>query len=122
MLYEVITPVLRHDREIPPALMIRGFIRPRIDGMLTSYYEWYQGAELDVKKSGGSMHKAQSLGSSIHYGFNEDQLFIRLDPAVPFKEMDGSLSLSIVTSLPANIRITCPISRDNISAERNNFV
>ena len=111
------TPVLRHDREITPAHMIRGFIKPRIDGMLTSYYEWYQGAELDVKKSGGSMHKAQSLVSSIHYGFNEDYLFIRLDPAVPFGEMDGSLSLSIITSLPANIRITCPVSGGNISAE-----
>ena len=31
--------------------------------------------------------------------------------------MDGSLSLSVITSLPANIRITCPISGGNISAE-----
>ena len=114
---QLFTPVLRHDRAITPALVIRGFITPRIDGILTSYYEWYQGAELDVKKSGGSMHKAQSLVASIHYGFNEDRLFIRLDPAIPFNEMDGALSLSIITSLPANIRITCPMRGETIMAE-----
>jgi hypothetical protein len=111
------TPVLRHDREVAPALTIRGFIKPRIDGLLTSYYEWYQGAELDVKKSGGSMHKAQSLVSSIHYGFNEEYLFLRLDPVVPFAEMEQTISLSIITSRPGNIRITCPIQGSDIKAE-----
>ncbi len=106
---QLFTPVLRLDREIAPAKIIRGFIRPTIDGMLTSYYEWYQGAELDVKKSGGSMHKAQSLISSIHYGFSEDTLYVRLDSAVPFSSLDPSLSVSLVTSRPFSIRVTCPL-------------
>lgn len=111
------TPVLRHDREVSPALTIRGFIKPKIDGLLTSYYEWYQGAELDVKKSGGSMHKAQSLVSSIHYGFNEDHLFLRLDPAVPSTGMDSDLSLSLITSRPANIKVVCSMNGSDIRAE-----
>jgi hypothetical protein len=111
------TPVLRHDRVVSPTLTIRGFINPRIDGMLTSYYEWYQGAELEVKKSGGSMHKAQSLVSSIHYGFNETHLFLRVDPAVAFEAMAGDTSLSLITSRPANIKIPCPIRVGDIRAE-----
>jgi alpha-amylase/alpha-mannosidase (GH57 family) len=111
------TPVLRHDREVSPVLTIRGFIHPRIDGLLTSYYEWYQGAELDVKKSGGSMHKAQSLVSSIHYGFNEERLFLRVDPAVSFEGLAEDMSLSLITSRPANIRITCPLRPGDIRAE-----
>ena len=111
------TPVLRHDRGIAPTLTIRGFIKPKIDGLLTSYYEWYQGAELDVRKSGGSMHKSESIISAIHYGFNEEYLFLRLDPAVPFSSFESDLTLSVVTAKPADIKITFPIMGDDTRAE-----
>ncbi len=111
------TPVLRHDRGIVPALTIRGFIKPQIDGILTNYYEWYQGAQVDVRKSGGSMHKSESLISSLHYGFNEERLFLRLDPAVPFDSFESSVTISIITAKPADIKITCPIRGDAIKGE-----
>ena len=113
---QLFTPVLRHDRGIAPTLTIRGFIKPKIDGLLTSYYEWYQGAELDVRKSGGSMHKSESLISAIHYGFNEEYLFLRLDPAVPFDSFERDVTLSVITAKPADIKITCPVMGDDIGA------
>ena len=48
--------------------------------MVTSYYEWYQGAHIAVGKSGGSMHKAESLVSYIYYGFNQSTLFFENRP------------------------------------------
>jgi alpha-amylase/alpha-mannosidase (GH57 family) len=102
-------PVLKRDRSISPALAIRGFIYPTIDGMVTSYYEWYQGAELDVRKSGGSMHKSESLLATVHFGFNRDYLFLRMDPRVPFAEFGEDTEFVIVTSQPAERRITCPV-------------
>ena len=83
---ELFVPILRFDRGVSPTLMIRGFIKPKIDGLVSSYYEWYQGAQLDVKKSGGSMHKSESLISTVFYGFNKDTLFLRIDPKIPFAE------------------------------------
>jgi alpha-amylase/alpha-mannosidase (GH57 family) len=106
---ELFVPVLRHDRRITPTLLVRGFIRPTIDGLVTSYYEWYQGAQVDVKKSGGSMHKSESLITSIYYGFNKDFLFLRLDPKIPFDEFEDGTEFSIITSIPSEIKITVPL-------------
>ncbi len=109
-------PVLREDRHVAPSLVIRGFIRPNIDGMVTSYYEWYEGARLDVKRSGGSMHKSESLISSVSFGFNESTLFLRLDPKIPFAEFDAGVTISITTVKPAGIRVVAPVRGETISA------
>lgn len=107
-------PVLKRDREVSPMLAIRGFIDPTIDGLLTSYYEWYQGAELDVRKSGGSMHRSESLLHKVYFGFNRDYLFLRVDPSIPFSEFGDDTELSILVSQPAQRRITCPVKGNQI--------
>jgi alpha-amylase/alpha-mannosidase (GH57 family) len=106
---ELFVPILRLDRGVAPALLIRGFIRPSIDGMVSSYYEWYQGAQLDVKKSGGSMHKSESLITTIFYGFDKDSLFLRLDPKIPFDEFETGTEFSIITTKPSDMKITVPL-------------
>lgn len=100
-------PVLREDRSISPTTDIRGFIDPVIDGTVTNYYEWYQAAYLDVTKHGGSMHKSESFLSYLYYGFNKDNLFIRLDPGVPFSNFSGEtrISIEIIKPIPMKIVI-----------------
>ena len=98
-------PVLKEDRGITPTIAIRGFIEPKIDGFVTSYYEWYQGAYMDIKKSGGSMHRAESILSHLYYGFNKDNLFLRLDPAIPFSELPDDTKFSINLIRPLHMRI-----------------
>ena len=98
-------PVLREDRSVSPTVTIRGFIDPKIDGVVTSYYEWYQGAQMDIKKAGGSMHKSESILSALYYGFNKDNLYLRLDPVVPFSEFpeDTEFNIQIVKPSPQKI-------------------
>jgi len=98
-------PVLREDRTVLPEITIRGFISPKIDGIVTSYYEWYQGAYLAVGKSGGSMHKAESLISHIYYGFNQDTLFLRVDPKTSFDAFPPETVFSINVTRPFPFRI-----------------
>jgi alpha-amylase/alpha-mannosidase (GH57 family) len=105
-LYE---PILRRDKGVTPTHMIRGFIKPTIDGIVTSYYEWYQGAQMDVKKSGGSMHKSESLIAAVHYGFDKDNLYVRIDPKIPFEEFDEGIALSIITTRPADVKVSFPL-------------
>ena len=107
-------PILKRDRRVSTKLAIRGFINPKIDGLVTSYYEWYQGAELDVGKSGGSMHKSDSLLLTCHLGFNRDNLFIRMDPRGTFRDFQDGTEFSIVVSKPAERRITCPLKGEQI--------
>jgi alpha-amylase/alpha-mannosidase (GH57 family) len=108
-------PILREDKSIAPSVVIRGFIEPRIDGLVTSYYEWYQGARVDIKKSGGSMHKAESILSALYYGFNKDNLFLRLDPAVSFSDLFPDTKFSINFTKPSQLRVT--VSLKPVTAE-----
>jgi alpha-amylase/alpha-mannosidase (GH57 family) len=109
-------PVLREDRGISPAITIRGFIEPKIDGIVTSYYEWYQCAHMDIKKYGGSMHKAESILSNLYYGFNKDNLFLRIDPAIPFIELPDNTKFSINIVKPSQIKIIISV-KPSLKAE-----
>jgi len=101
-------PVLREDRSVAPSMEIRGFIHPKIDGIMTSYFEWFQGAYLDVGKSGGSMHMTEGLISRIYYGFNQQTLFVRVDPKTSFAEfpMDALLTIEFVRPYPFRVDIS----------------
>jgi hypothetical protein len=114
--HNLFIPVPREDRSISPTVTIRGFIEPKIDGLVTSYYEWYQGAQMDIKKSGGSMHKAETILTNLYYGFNKDNLFLRLDPVTPFSEVSESIHFSIVIMKPSPIRIVVSI-KPSVTAE-----
>lgn len=102
-------PILMKDRSVAPAMQIRGFIQPKIDGYVTSYYEWNQAASIDAKRAGGSMHKSESFISSLHYGFNKDNLFIRLDPEIPFTEIQEKIIIHIDIVKPFELRIVINI-------------
>lgn len=104
-------PVLRGDRAVAPLVEIRGFIHPRIDGLMTSYFEWYQGAYLDVGKSGGSMHMSEGLTSRIYYGFDREKLFMRVDPIGPFAQFSEDLHFSIEFVRPSPFRLDIPLKK-----------
>ncbi|MEW6003011.1 MAG: glycoside hydrolase family 57 protein [Nitrospirota bacterium] len=114
---QLFVPVLKEDRTVSPIITIRGFIEPKIDGIVTSYYEWYQGAFMDIKKTGGSMHKAESILSGLYYGFNKDHLFLRIDPRIPFIEFPDNTKFSINMVKPSNLRIIIPINPPSSRAE-----
>ncbi len=101
-------PVLREDRRVSPSVAIRGFIEPKIDGLVTSYYEWYQGAQLETKKSGGSMHKAESILSILYYGFNMDSLFLRLDTSTSFSDFpeDTKIVINLIRQSQMKIEVS----------------
>jgi alpha-amylase/alpha-mannosidase (GH57 family) len=98
-------PILLEDRSVEPAMTIRGFIYPKIDGLITSYFEWYQSAYVDIKRSGGSMHKIESFVTRLYYGFNKDNLYIRVDPLVPFHEIKEPVILQINIAYPNQFKI-----------------
>ncbi len=102
-------PVLREDRSVSPAVGIRGFIDPKIDGTVTNYYEWYQAAHMDIRKSGGSMHKAESILSNLYYGFNKDTFFLRLDPAVAFDTLTDDTRFFIHLVRPSELKVDITI-------------
>jgi alpha-amylase/alpha-mannosidase (GH57 family) len=101
-------PIQQRDRAITPTVPPRGFITPRIDGRVTSFFEWHQGARIDVGSSGGSMHRAESLISSVYFGFNAENLYLRADPIRPFPDMEEDIVLHVHILQPRRFTITLP--------------
>ncbi len=98
-------PLKIESRSVKPQIEPRGFIYPKIDGLMTSYFEWYLGASVDTKRSGGSMHKSESLISVIYYGFNKDNFFIRVDPMKTFTETEDQVFFHINIMHPFAFKI-----------------
>src|SRR5205823_5372913 len=63
------------------------FITPKIDGRVTSYFEW-QAAGCYLTEAGGTgtMHRAQNLLRAIYYGYDLQNLYFRLDLSRPLDD------------------------------------
>ncbi len=94
-------PMLREGRKSKLKRELVAFIKPRIDGVVTDYYEWLPAGIYDPRDTGGVMHQADSIISCIYYGFDLDNLFVRLDT-----ELD--LSTPAVSGLIFDIHIIGP--------------
>src|SRR5258708_2501141 len=65
------------------------FITPKIDGRITSYFEW-QSAGLYLTEPGGTgtMHRAQNIIKAIYYGYDLQNLYFRIDLSRSMKEAE----------------------------------
>jgi alpha-amylase/alpha-mannosidase (GH57 family) len=54
-------------------------ITPRLDGLLTHYYEWSGAGYYDCNKAGGAMHRVKIFIKIIYFAFDYDNVYIRLD-------------------------------------------
>ncbi|MBI5755299.1 MAG: glycoside hydrolase [Nitrospirae bacterium] len=101
-------PLLREERKSKLTKELVAFICPRIDGIVTSYYEWLPAGIYDPAAIGGAMHQVDSIISGIYYGFDLDNLFIRLDTRI-------GLSTHAISGIIFSIQIIRPrVSRIEI--------
>jgi hypothetical protein len=58
----------------------RSYIQPRIDGVVTSYFEWNSATRVVPTPEFGTMHRAgHVILSCFYYGFSIDDIFFRFD-------------------------------------------
>ena len=72
-------PILLEDREVKPTREPINFIYPKIDGKVTSYFDWIGAGFVEGKGHGVAMHDATVLVKGCYYGFNERSLCLRVD-------------------------------------------
>ncbi|MBI3668112.1 MAG: glycoside hydrolase [Acidobacteria bacterium] len=56
-----------------------GYIRPAIDGEITSYFEWIGAGHYRADQRLGAMHGRRFLVRELHYGTDGASLFLRVD-------------------------------------------
>ncbi|MEN2986270.1 MAG: glycoside hydrolase family 57 protein, partial [Thermodesulfovibrionaceae bacterium] len=99
-------PITKKLREIKPEIEPKGFIYPKIDGIVTGYFEWLEAGRFNLQRIGGSMHKSEGLFSYLYYGFNRESLFLRIDP---YKSIEDIEELKVVIQIlePKRLKIVC---------------
>ncbi len=96
---ELSRPILRMKI---PAVQIEssGAIRPRIDGEVTSYFEWIGAGIYRVDERSGSMHGKRFVVKEVYFGSDGDNLFVRADFHPGYQqELPGMQARIRVTSL-----------------------
>ena len=96
----------------PPTANIQpptGFVKPVIDGDLTSYFEWVGAGCVDGAATAGAMHQVSDRGpsiASVEFGFDLENLYIRVDGASPMTEMlAAGYELSLRFLAPVGLRV-----------------
>jgi hypothetical protein len=76
-------PIIKSDRFVQEKNVIpapRSYIQPRIDGVVTSYFEWNSARRIVPAPGFGTMHRAgHVILSCFYYGFSVDEIFFRFD-------------------------------------------
>ncbi len=76
-------PILRKDKMPVGANYIpspRSYLRPRINGHVSSYFEWGIATRYIPSPGFGAMHRAgHGILSCLYYGFDESRIYLRAD-------------------------------------------
>jgi hypothetical protein len=76
-------PIIKTDRIVQEKNVIlapRSYIQPRIDGVVTSYFEWNSARKVVPDPGFGAMHRAgHVILFCFYYGFSVDEIFFRFD-------------------------------------------
>jgi len=87
-----------------------GLITPCFDGEETSYFEWLGAGCLEVQLLAGAMHqvtRTTPLLTGIHFGFDRDRLYVRLDTTRPARDLVAEgFELSLKFLDPAGVRVS----------------
>lgn len=56
-----------------------GILTAQVDGRITHYYEWSGAGFFDCTKAGGAMHRVERHVGGIHFAYDHNRFYIRLD-------------------------------------------
>ena len=108
---ELAVPIKR-PRARALTLAPTGRIEPRIDGLVTTYFEWLGAGMYEPDSTSSSMHGAAQFLEALYYGYNDKAVFLRVDFSDGFLKahpefevrvvVDGKTRARLHTSIAAN--------------------
>ena len=89
-----------------------GFITPTIDGMATSFYEWWSASHYVVRSDAAQMYCPVSYLDGIWYGFDREHFYLRLDLAPALVGDAGPYDGCCRILAPRPVKLVFPFARD----------
>jgi hypothetical protein len=97
-----------------------GLIQPTFDGEDSSYFEWLDAGDLEIRDVAGAMHQTDRpdrILTWVKFGFDRDHLYVRLDGSRPMAALFAEGYRFTVTFLePEGIRLMVAQSEGVIRA------
>ena len=86
---EVLAQPIKKKPERALVVAPTAYLRVHVDGRETSYFEWLGAGLYSADRQSGAMHGRAYYLRELHYGFDEKNLYIRVDAiAEAFEELD----------------------------------
>lgn len=86
-------------------------ISPKIDGIITDFFEWRGAGLIDPSPPHGAMWKSSDRFSHLAFGYSLNELFVRLDVSPYPKDKDTTTELHIRT-MHSHYKATFSLSHD----------
>jgi len=102
------TPLIL-SHEVKPSLEPLGLISPAVDGRNTHFYEWQGAGFFAARPDRGSMYRAEGFVSGFFYGFDLENLYLRLDPILRKPNHLQALHFHIHFLSPRESQIIFPV-------------
>src|SRR5215469_5829079 len=85
------------------------WLRVRVDGRVSSYFEWLGAGYYSNSRRGGAMYGQMQFIGEIFYGFNQEHLFVRIDSLresfAELKNCEFRLTFEAGTALLISVRV-----------------
>lgn len=96
---------------------VTSLISPRIDGRVSSYFEWLGATSYEIHRRGSTMHRSEIPVSMFYYGINVERLFLRVDFRAGYHDL-GLLGDTVLVhvSKPKPLRIVIPIASSGLGS------
>jgi alpha-amylase/alpha-mannosidase (GH57 family) len=95
------------------------FMKPVMDGRVTTFYEWKLAGLYESYKDGFT-HSKHDVISAIYYGFDQRHLFLRLDTNVPPDSAEfADLTFRIEFIAPRRLSVSFGVPGPRTAEERN---
>ncbi|MCX7990594.1 MAG: glycoside hydrolase family 57 protein [Proteobacteria bacterium] len=95
------SPIVKKEKDIKPDKEILSYIKPKIDGKISSYFEWLGSGSFNLTKYGLAMHRSTIYFEELLVGFDQENLYLRLDPENGFLNHKEYFPFGITITIPS---------------------
>lgn len=93
-------PIVSKEKVIQPDKEIMNFITPKIDGKISSYFEWMGSYVFNLKKFGFAMHRTTTYLETLYFGLDRENIYFRFDPDYDFHKIIEQSKIKIEIIFP----------------------
>ncbi len=94
-----------------------GYIRPVIDGEVTNYFEWLGAGLYAADRRSGALHTQRFYLKELHYGFDQDNFYLRVDLFPDVVREMGEFELRVLIKTAQELRLHVTVEKGAVVAQ-----